>query len=186
MDKKRNARRIASVVLPCTQHICVVLFQTEIIVYKAEKLPSGVTHLQFKKPTTFNYLSGQWCRIACLSLNTQEYHPFTLTSAPHENTLDLYIRAVGPWTQNIRSVYDPENAKNKDPVTGAVSFPRLYLDGPFGEGHQDWYKFEVAVLVGGGIGVTPFASILKDLVCKRAANIRINCKKVGQLESELC
>lgn len=30
-----------------------------------------------------------------------------------------------------------------------------------GEGHQDWWRYEVSVLVGGGIGVTPFASILK-------------------------
>eukprot|EP00117_Sycon_ciliatum_P031665 scpid15779/ scgid24724/ Dual oxidase 1 len=152
--------------------------KTKIIVYKAEKLPSGVTHLQFKKPTNFNYLSGQWCRIACLALNSEEYHPFTLTSAPHEVTLDLYIRAVGPWTHNVRQVYDPDNAKNKDLITGAVTFPKLYLDGPFGEGHQDWYKFQVAVLVGGGIGVTPFASILKDLVFKRQANSHIACKKV--------
>jgi predicted ferric reductase len=35
------------------------------------------------------------------------------------------------------------------------------LDGPYGEGHQDWHRFEVSVLVGGGIGVTPFASILR-------------------------
>ncbi len=30
-----------------------------------------------------------------------------------------------------------------------------------GEGHQDWWRHEVSILVGGGIGVTPFASILK-------------------------
>ncbi|XP_065174926.1 dual oxidase 1-like [Sycon ciliatum] len=151
--------------------------KVEIVVYKAEKLPSGVTHLQFKKPSNFDYLSGQWVRIACLSLNESEYHPFTLTSAPGEPTLDLHIRAVGPWTQNLRTVYDPENPKNRD-AHGALSFPRLYLDGPFGEGHQDWFKYEIAVLVGGGIGVTPFASILKDVVHKQANNTRFAAKKV--------
>ena len=57
-------------------------------------------------------------------------------------------------------------------------YPKLYLDGPFGEGHQDWYKYEVAVLVGGGIGVTPFASILKDIVHKASLGAKFTCKKV--------
>jgi len=38
-----------------------------------------------------------------------EYHPFTLTSAPHEENLKLHIRAVGPWTIGIRKLYDPKN-----------------------------------------------------------------------------
>ena len=57
--------------------------------------------------------------------------------------------------------------------------PKLYLDGPFGEGHQEWTDFEVSVLVGGGIGVTPFASILKDLVFKSSIKSKIQCKKVS-------
>lgn len=55
---------------------------------------------------------------------------------------------------------------------------KLYLDGPFGEGHQEWIDYEVSVLVGGGIGVTPFASILKDLVFKSSIKSKILCKKV--------
>ena len=57
---------------------------------------------------------------------------------------------------------------------------QVYLDGPYGEGHQDWYKYEVSVLVGGGIGVTPFASILKDIAYKsqNSAHHKFFCKKV--------
>jgi len=51
-------------------------------------------------------------RIACLSHGKNEYHPFTLTSAPHEDTLSLHIRALGPWTWNIRHHFDPENLKD--------------------------------------------------------------------------
>jgi hypothetical protein len=41
--------------------------------------------------------------------------------------------------------------------------PRVMVDGPFGSASEDYFKFEVAVLVGAGIGVTPFASILKSI-----------------------
>uniref|UniRef100_A0A8V5HG52 NAD(P)H oxidase (H2O2-forming) n=1 Tax=Melopsittacus undulatus TaxID=13146 RepID=A0A8V5HG52_MELUD len=142
--------------------------KVEISVVKAELLPSGVTHLQFQRPQDFDYKSGQWVRIACVALGTSEYHPFTLTSAPHEDTLSLHIRAVGPWTTRLRELYSPETC-------GASP---LYLDGPFGEGHQEWNKFKVSVLVGGGIGVTPFASILKDLVFKSSINSKLQCKKI--------
>ncbi|XP_041034593.1 dual oxidase 1-like isoform X1 [Carcharodon carcharias] len=144
----------------------------EIAVVKAELLPSGVTHLEFKRPKDFDYKSGQWVRIASLILGTNEYHPFTLTSAPHEDTLSLHIRAVGPWTIRLREIYSRES------ILALGRNPKIYLDGPFGEGHQEWNKFEVSVLVGGGIGVTPFASILKDLVFKSTINSKILCKKI--------
>ncbi|KAM5337870.1 dual oxidase 2 isoform 3-T3 [Glossophaga mutica] len=145
--------------------------KVEISVVKAELLPSGVTYLQFQRPQGFEYKSGQWVRIACLALGTTEYHPFTLTSAPHEDTLSLHIRAAGPWTTRLREIYSPS-------PDGCARYPKLYLDGPFGEGHQEWHKFEVSVLVGGGIGVTPFASILKDLVFKSSMGSQMLCKKI--------
>ncbi|XP_040824848.1 dual oxidase 1 [Ochotona curzoniae] len=146
--------------------------KVEIGVVKAELLPSGVTHLEFQRPQGFEYKSGQWVRIACLALGTTEYHPFTLTSAPHEETLSLHIRAAGPWTTRLREIYSPPTGD------GCAPYPKLYLDGPFGEGHQEWHKFEVSVLVGGGIGVTPFASILKDLVFKSSVSCQVFCKKI--------
>uniref|UniRef100_A0A8C6XMV9 NAD(P)H oxidase (H2O2-forming) n=1 Tax=Naja naja TaxID=35670 RepID=A0A8C6XMV9_NAJNA len=146
--------------------------KVEISIIKAELLPSGVTNLQFQRPPDFDYRSGQWVRIACLSLGTNEYHPFTLTSAPHEDLLSLHIRAAGPWTTRLRELYSQES------IAEIGKYPKLYLDGPFGEGHQEWNKFEVSVLVGGGIGVTPFTSILKDLVFKSSVGSRILCKKI--------
>lgn len=59
---------------------------------------------------------------------------------------------------------------------------QIRLEGPFGGGNQDWYKFEVAVMVGGGIGVTPYASILNDLVFGTSTNrySGVSCKKVSR------
>ncbi|KAL4613374.1 dual oxidase 1-like [Arapaima gigas] len=158
--------------------------KVEIPVLNAELLPSGVVYLKFKRPQGFMYRSGQWVRIACLELGTSEYHPFTLTSAPHEETLSLHIRAVGPWTSRLRETFAPEKVAELGAYTKASEqtlpsqIDALYLDGPFGESHQDWKNFEVSVLVGGGIGVTPFASILKDLVFNSSAKFKFQCKKV--------
>lgn len=79
----------------------------------------GVTHLRFQRPQGFEYKSGQWVRIACLALGTNEYHPFTLTSAPHEDTLSLHIRAVGPWTTRLRELYTPLTGN------GGATYPKV-------------------------------------------------------------
>ncbi|EFB25001.1 hypothetical protein PANDA_017803 [Ailuropoda melanoleuca] len=84
----------------------------------------------------------------------------------------LHIRVAGPWTPRLREIYSPPTGD------GCARYPKLYLDGPFGEGHQEWHKFEVSVLVGGGIGVTPFASILKDLVFKSSVSCQVFYKKI--------
>ena len=58
-------------------------------------------------------------RLALKALGRNEYHPFTLTSAPHEDTLSLHIRAVGPWTYNLRNMFEQDNIKDRSyPTVG--------------------------------------------------------------------
>ena len=38
------------------------------------------------------------------------------------------------------------------------TLPRVMVDGPFGSASEDFLDYEVVLLVGAGIGVTPFAS----------------------------
>ncbi|KAL8141610.1 hypothetical protein V2J09_014642 [Rumex salicifolius] len=48
--------------------------------------------------------------------------------------------------------------------TTQKSLPKLLIDGPYGAPAQDYQKYDVLLLVGLGIGATPFISILKDLL----------------------
>ncbi|KAH9629502.1 hypothetical protein HF086_015832 [Spodoptera exigua] len=142
-------------------------------VLETEMLPSDVIKIKFYRPPNLKYLSGQWVRLSCTAFKKEEFHSFTLTSAPHENFLSCHIKAQGPWTWKLRNYFDPCNFNTED-------HPKIRIQGPFGGGNQDWYKFEVAVMVGGGIGVTPYASILNDLVFGTSTNrySGVACKKV--------
>ena len=42
--------------------------------------------------------------------------------------------------------------------------PQIYIDGPFGAPSSNIFRAEHAVLIGTGIGVTPFASILQSIM----------------------
>ncbi|XP_064597557.1 LOW QUALITY PROTEIN: dual oxidase-like [Liolophura sinensis] len=164
---------IPAILLTVDKLVSLSRKKSPISVVRAEHLPSDVTMIEFKRPPRFEYKSGQWVRVACLGQSPSEYHPFTLTSAPHEDTLSVHVRALGPWTWNIRSLFDPENLKDR-------AYPKLYVDGPYGAGQQDWYTYDVSILVGAGIGVTPYASILKDFVhmSQIKSTYKIRCQKL--------
>jgi NADPH oxidase len=48
-------------------------------------------------------------------------------------------------------------------IDSSKALPQVMIDGPYGAPAEDVFNVEVAVLVGAGIGVTPFASILKHI-----------------------
>ncbi|XP_034721060.1 cytochrome b-245 heavy chain-like, partial [Etheostoma cragini] len=82
------------------------------------------------------------------------------------------------WGNNGSDCAVPEFAGNPPmlPVPPIVTSPplsvspRLAIDGPFGTASEDVFRYEVVMLVGAGIGVTPFASILKSVWYKRIQN----------------
>jgi NADPH oxidase 2 len=91
----------------------------------------------------------------------------------------VHVRCVGDFTKALAKAVgcDFERKTTGSEVIGINSpgekstsnpslyraLPRVYIDGPFGSASEDVFKFEIAVLVGAGIGVTPFASILKSV-----------------------
>lgn len=77
-----------------TRHIALDVIETEL-------LPSDVIKIKFYRPPNLKYLSGQWVRLACTAFRTNEFHSFTLTSAPHENFLSCHIKAQGNKSFNM-------------------------------------------------------------------------------------
>ncbi|KJH47789.1 FAD-binding domain protein [Dictyocaulus viviparus] len=144
-------------------------------ILNAELLPSDIIYLQFKRPLSFSFRSGQWVRISspAFSCAFNECHAFSLASAPQSPTLELYIKAVGPWTWKLRSEIIRAQASGSP-------YPLVHMNGPYGDGNQEWTNYEVAILIGGGIGVTPYASTLTDLVLETTSgrHHNIKCKKV--------
>ena len=76
-----------------------------------------------------------------------EPHPFTITSAPHEDCLRLAVRASGDWTQYL---YDHLKPGTLTKVDGAYGM----FDYKTGGKQQIW--------IAGGIGLTPFLSWIRD------------------------
>ena len=219
-------------------------------------LPSKVTNLVIERPAGFTFTAGDWVRVRIPALAWNEWHPFTISSAPEvRDHLTLHIRGVGEWTNSLYTFFQTEferqkagrrkkistvsrtlsmakqravNISRKKKISAiensfastfvtpnrieenhqedsentkesklriSRSFSRtvsydntelqevksmkqedaagkthletplnIYIDGPFGSPSSDIYQSEHAVLIGTGIGVTPFSSILQSIM----------------------
>lgn len=111
--------------------------------------PSDIVDVEFApirrrmhhRPGQFIYLSLDTHALS------RELHPFTVSSAPEADRLRLSIKRVGDWTANIARVEVGNTARIWGPY-GLFSAP-LYR-----QPHVE------VVMLGGGIGITPFLSIV--------------------------
>jgi NAD(P)H-flavin reductase/Ca2+-binding EF-hand superfamily protein len=134
----------------------------ETVVLDARALRSGVTRLELQRPTGFAYRAADYVFLRIPEIARHEWHPFTLSSAPESDSLTVHVRSLGNWTAALRRrVEDAERRGTKSDKPMIV-----HVDGPYGSPSAPIYDARFAVLIGAGIGVTPFASILESLVLR--------------------
>lgn len=105
---------------------------------------------RFEKPTGFLYKPGQAVDLALPGPAGAEplVHTFSLASAPHQNELIIATRMRdSAYKRALRALPD-----------GA----RVTLQGPSGSLTLSEKKIRPAVLMAGGIGITPFISMLEQ------------------------
>jgi NADPH oxidase len=137
-------------------------------------MSQDVVEIQFSKPS-FRYKAGQWLFLQMPSISKYQWHPFTITSCPYDPYISVHIRQVGDFTKALGNAVGAGAAQAKlyddmDPMgmyevalQNGQQMPSLRIDGPYGAPAEDVFENEIAVLVGTGIGVTPWASILKNI-----------------------
>lgn len=138
--------------------------------------------IQFAKPS-MKYKPGQWLYLQVPSVSSQQWHPFTITSCPFDPYISIHVRQVGDFTRALgdalgagpaqQKFYDSVVENDEDGMVGQGMYevalqngqrmPNIRIDGPYGAPAEDVFDNEIAVLIGTGIGVTPWASILKNI-----------------------
>ena len=136
--------------------------------------PYDALEIQFTKPS-MKYKAGQWLLLNVPEVSTTQWHPFTITSCPFDPYVSVHVRQVGDWTRALGDALGagPTQAKEYDTLDSMGMYeiallpnqemPPIRVDGPYGAPAEDVFDNEIAVLIGTGIGVTPWASILKNI-----------------------
>lgn len=111
------------------------------------------------------------------SISKYQWHPFTITSCPFDPYVSVHIRLIGDFTKAFGDAVGAGPAQSKfyeeasaDPsaiyevaLQNGQQMPALRIDGPYGAPAEDVFNNEIAILIGAGIGVTSWASILKNI-----------------------
>jgi predicted ferric reductase len=101
---------------------------------------------------------GQFVFVKIISNKiTKETHPFSIASSPTDNNLRLAIKNIGDYTSTLKEI-------TKGTEVG--------IEGPYGEfGSIDYSKEQI--WVAGGIGITPFLSIISEIISTKKITKKI-------------
>lgn len=128
--------------------------------------PSRAIEIQFNKPS-FRYKPGQYLFLNIPAISRFQWHPFTITSAPDDPFVSVHVRQVGDFTNKLGELLGCDRSeKGMLDYKGSpnpMEMPKLRIDGSYGAPAEDIFDNEIAIMIGCGIGVTPFASILKNI-----------------------
>ena len=118
----------------------------------------------------YNALSSIFVNIPCVS--RLHWHPFSVTSSPLDDspTLTIWIKPLGKWTKRLHRTLVASDSK-ATPSSCAFS-NLLFAEGPYGDASEFFLKYDALLLVAGGIGITPFIAILRDIFHRYQANER--------------
>ncbi len=117
---------------------------------KIKKLTPDIIELTLSPlQQNMKYLPGQFVFISIDDKTfSHEEHPFSITSHPQSTELKLVIKDLGDYTQKLFSI---------------KSGSKVNIEGSFGKFTYYLYPNKNQIWIAGGIGITPFVSMLKDL-----------------------
>ncbi|KAK6144539.1 hypothetical protein DH2020_021359 [Rehmannia glutinosa] len=187
--KKTTWMYIAVPMLAYTSERILTLYDRnfKVDIIKAVIYTGNVLALYMSKPPGFKYKSGMYLFVKCPDISNFEWHPFSITSAPDDDYLSVHIRTLGDWTTELKNRFakacEPQATKPRRGnlvrmETKAYSesetpqeFPRIVIKGPYGAPAQNYKKYDILLLIGLGIGATPFISIIKDIVNNESRSV---------------
>ncbi|AFG37202.1 ferredoxin reductase family protein [Spirochaeta africana] len=120
-------------------------------VTRVETVGDSITEIYLKPgKRTMRHHPGQFLYVSFDSATIgSEPHPITIASEPAAAEIRLSVKALGDWTEKLSHLQPGERAR---------------IWGPYGRFSQTMleHPYVPVILVGGGIGITPFLSIIRD------------------------
>ena len=120
-------------------------------------LSSGIVELIIPRPRYFIYRSGQYASVNISNISKLQWHAFTISSSPiQQDIISFHISPVGDWTNKLAEIAKLNLTRDR--------LPKVSIDGPFGTPSEQFHDYKNIMLICSGIGATPFASVLRELL----------------------
>ncbi|CAN8253507.1 unnamed protein product [Cochlearia groenlandica] len=89
-----------------------------------------------------------------------QWHPFSITSSSSvdKHTMSIMMKCEGTWTDSVYNKVEEASISNNK-----INNIPIRVEGPYGPASVNFLRYDSLFLVAGGIGITPFLSILQEL-----------------------
>ena len=102
------------------------------------------------------FVPGQFAIVYLEAKDGWHRHPFTISSAPHEDVVRITVKALGDYTSRLAELIEPG-------MPAVIGGPHGRFDHGRGTDRQVW--------IAGGVGVAPFLSWLRALDGELSSNV---------------
>ncbi|CAF1470886.1 unnamed protein product, partial [Rotaria sp. Silwood1] len=139
------------------------------------------------RPEHFNFNVGDYVYICFPRIVSHQWHPFTISSCPENNDIiRFHMMKKKNWTRKVYDYFVKEWERQKEhkesfmeqftSVTTDTCIPEvnhpyvmdstesIWIEGPYSSSTSYMFNCEHVVLIGAGIGITPYASALECLM----------------------
>lgn len=141
------------------------------IIDEVKVVAGNVTQIRMNpEKEAMSYKAGQFIFIRFRQAGSEiskEWHPFTISSAPSNTQLEISVKGLGDYTNKLAELQPGAYAE---------------VEGAYGRFGYVNYSAKNQIWIAGGIGITPFLSMLKDLP---AEGHKVDLYYAVKTESEL-
>ncbi|KAG9455476.1 hypothetical protein H6P81_008380 [Aristolochia fimbriata] len=129
--------------------------------------------LNFSKSPELSYSPTSVLFVNVPSISRLQWHPFTVVSnsSLEKNRVSVVIKGEGSWS---RKLYDQMLSSSSDPLQQLD----VSVEGPYGPASTNFLRYERLVLVSGGSGITPFISIIRELIFLSSTDPNLKTPKI--------
>lgn len=134
------------------------------IVISQATIKKRTVHLEIDTGGTIQYETGNYCMLQVPAISETQWHPFTIASGGGDRNLQVLFAVVGDWTTAFKDLLVAAQ-RDKKP------YPEIRVRGGYGAPATGMNKLKHIIMVGAGVGATPFLSFLSN-ICSAAQTDR--------------
>ncbi|XP_015878393.3 ferric reduction oxidase 2-like [Ziziphus jujuba] len=133
--------------------------QKRIRLESARLLSCEAVELNFSKCPGLSYTPTSVVFLNVPGISKLQWHPFTVTSSSSmdRDKLSVVIKSGGRWSH---SLYQRLSSPSR------IDRLEISVEGPYGPASTNFLRHEMIVMVSGGSGITPFISIIRELLVR--------------------
>ncbi|KMT16198.1 hypothetical protein BVRB_3g053570 [Beta vulgaris subsp. vulgaris] len=119
-------------------------------------LPGGTVEMTFSKSRDVRYNVASNLFVSVPKISTLQWHPFTVSSNDNmdPDKLSIVFKTGGSWTTKLY----------KELSSSSLDRLEVSVEGPYGPASTSFIKHETMVLISGGSGITPYISIIREII----------------------